>query len=157
MVKTTLAALLLCLSPLAWSASAIQHLLDAATPPDGVVFEVVESDDDALQWAIPQISHYVAQLRARFPDIDIAVVTHGSEQFALTSANRQQNPELHQEVQSLVQASGVPVHVCGTHAGWFGVDPEDFPAFVDVAPAGPVQISQYEELGYELIVVEAAD
>ncbi len=157
MNRILLAACLLCLSPLAWSASAIQHLLDAATPPDGVVFEVVESDDDALDWAIPQINHYVSQLRARFPDIEIAVVTHGSEQFALTRANRSENTAIHQGVQSLVQDADVPVHVCGTHAGWFGVDPEDFPAFVDVAPAGPVQIHQYEELGYELVVVEADD
>jgi hypothetical protein len=45
------------------------------------------------------------------------------------------------------------VHVCGTHAGWYGVTPEDFPDYVDVTTAGPAQINDYEAMGYELIVL----
>jgi len=157
MKKTALATLLFCLNTLAWAGDAIEHLLNATEPPQGVVFEVVESDSDALDWAIPQIRRHVSQLRKRFPGIEIAVVTHGSEQFALTAANRSENTAIHQGVQSLLQDGDVPVHVCGTHAGWFGVDPEDFPDYVDVAPAGPAQIHQYEELGYELVLIEPED
>jgi hypothetical protein len=46
------------------------------------------------------------------------------------------------------------VHVCETHAGWYGVTAEDFPDYVNVAPTGPGQISLYLELGYELIVID---
>ncbi len=48
----------------------------------------------------------------------------------------------------------VEVHICGTHAGWFNSDESDFPDYVDVAPVGPTQIGQYQELGYHLIRVE---
>ncbi len=51
--------------------------------PFGVVFEIVEHDENALQWAIPAIDRYVRQLRKRFPDIGLAVVSHGREEFAL--------------------------------------------------------------------------
>ena len=152
----TLTTLLL-LSTFSWAGSAIEHLLSASTPPHGVVFEVVESDDDALEWAIPEIRNYVQRLRHRYPDIEIAVVAHGSEQFSLTRANAGIKAEIHKGVQSLVQDSSVPVHVCGTHAGWYGVTPEDFPEYVDVAPAGPAQIHQYEELGYELVRIQGPD
>jgi hypothetical protein len=46
------------------------------------------------------------------------------------------------------------VHVCETHAGWYGVTAEDFPDYVDVAPTGPGQINLYQELGYDLIVIK---
>ena len=55
-----------------WAGSAIEYLLKADTPPYGVVFEVVESDDEALEWAIPQIRDYVRQLRERYPAISIS-------------------------------------------------------------------------------------
>ena len=58
-----------------------------------------------------------------------------------------------QQVQALV-AADVPVHVCETHAGWYGVTAEDFPDYVNVAPTGPGQVRLYEELGYDLIVVD---
>ena len=40
------------------------------------------------------------------------------------------------------------------HAGWYGISEEDFPAYVDVVPAGPIQIDQYRELGYRVIRIE---
>jgi intracellular sulfur oxidation DsrE/DsrF family protein len=64
-----------------------------------------------------------------------------------------ENMEIHQQVQALV-AEDVPVHVCETHAGWYGVTAEDFPDYVDVAPTGPGQVSLYQELGYDLIVID---
>ena len=57
-------------------------------------------------------------------------------------------------MQSLV-AEDVPVHVCATHASWYGVSPEDFPEYVNVAPTGPGQIQLYLELDYELIVIQS--
>lgn len=138
---------------LAHGADAITYLLNTDHPPPGVVFEVVEGDDDALDWAIPRIRDYVTRLRQRHPDLDLAVVTHGKEQFALQTRNRGEHAQAHQGVQSLL-GDQVQVHVCGIHAGWYGVTEEDFPAYVDVAPAGPTQIRNYEELGWDVVRVD---
>ena len=132
----------------------VNYILKMETPPLGVVFEVVEGDVDALKWAVPQINKFAKQLRDKFPDIAIAVVTHGKEQFGLVKTAQKENKELHQQVKSLVQNQDIPVHVCGTHASWYGKGEKDFPDYVDVTPAGPTQIANYEDMGYEKIVMD---
>ena len=152
--------LLLTLSLVSFSAIAsddqkeVNYILKLDTPPLGVVFEVVEGDVDALEWAIPQIKKFSKQLREKFPDIAIAVVTHGKEQFGLVKTAAKENEEVHSAVKSLVQNEDIPVHVCGTHASWFGKGVDDFPEYVDVTPAGPTQIANYEDMGYEKIVMD---
>ncbi|MDX2419374.1 MAG: DsrE family protein [Xanthomonadales bacterium] len=131
----------------------IKEILAQNDAPFGVVFEIVEGNGDALQWAIPAVNKYVKQLRERFPEIGLAVVSHGSEQFGLMKSKQKDNAEVHKTVQSLV-ASDVPVHVCGTHASWRGKEANDFPDYVDVAPAGPTEIRNYEAMGYVLVEVE---
>lgn len=151
-VVTTLLLLILQAVASASSLDHVERLIQAENPPDGVVFEIIEGAD-GLRWAIPQIIRYSERLRSRFPELSIAVVSHGREQFALQSTAREQFSEVHTLVQGLGRQQGIPVHVCGTHAGWYGVKPEDFPDYVDVAPTGPAQIRAYEELGYELILI----
>ncbi len=129
---------------------AIERLLAQDQPPFGVVFEIVERNEDALQWAIPAINRYARQLRERFPDIGLAVVSHGREEFALMKSREADNADVHRLVRSLV-ADDVPVHVCGTLASWHGKDAGDFPDYVDVTPAGPTAIRNYEAMGYLLI------
>lgn len=123
-------------------------------PPGGVVFEIVESEADALNWAIPKTAAMIGQLRRRFPGLPVAVVSHGSEMFALTLENSGTFKPVHDTVRSLSREQEVDVHVCGTHAGWYNTDESDFPAYVDLAPVGPTQIGQYQELGYHLIRIE---
>jgi len=149
--------ILLCFSlPGSVLAGSTQEVVDGIVKskqaPFGVVFEVVEGDSKALQWAIPAISQYVKQLRERFPDLGIAVVSHGREEFGLMKNRQQELPEVHSAVQSLV-ANDVPVQVCGTHASWRGKTAEDFPDYVNVVPAGPTEIRNYEDMGYTRIVV----
>lgn len=145
--------ILLWVSPvIAASLQNVEHILSAPTSPEGVVFEIVENGK-GLRWAIPQIVRYSERLRQRFPGLSIAVVSHGAEQFALQNSARENFDEVHTLVQQLGQQQNIPVHVCGTHADWYGVKPEDFPYYVDVAPSGPAQIRAYEELGYERIVI----
>ena len=132
----------------------VNYILKMETPPLGVVFEVVEGDVDALKWAVPQINKFAKQLRDKFPDIAIAVVTHGKEQFGLVNSEKEANKDLHKQVKSLVQNQDIPVHVCGTHASWYGKGEKDFPDYVDVTPAGPTQIANYEDMGYEKIVMD---
>ena len=131
----------------------IQQLLAQNDAPFGVVFEIVEGSGEALQWAIPAVNKYVKQLRERYPDIGLAVVSHGSEQFGLMKNKQQKNAQVHKTVQSLV-ASDVPVHVCGTHASWRGKEAKDFPDYVDVSPAGPTEIRNYEDMGYVLVEIQ---
>lgn len=141
---------------LAQAADEISHLLQSAQPPAGVVFEVVESDGDALQWAIPRISSHAQRLRERFPGLEIAVVSHGKEQFALQKRHRSEYRAVHDGVQSLL-GDKVQLHVCGTHAGWYGVTEEDFPDYVNVTAAGPAQVNDYENLGWEVVVLGPPD
>lgn len=132
---------------------AVEKLLAQSEPPQGVVFEIVEADESALENLLPQVRSTIKSIRARFPTTEFAVVSHGKEEFALQSQYQGEHAEIHQQVQSLV-ADDVPVHVCETHAGWYGVTAEDFPDYVNVAPTGPGQVSLYQELGYELIIIE---
>jgi hypothetical protein len=134
-------------------ADSVAALLAAEEIPAGVVFEVVSDDEDALVELLPRLKADIERLRARFPDLPVAIVTHGTEQFALIRENRNSNPELHTITEELVTDKDIDVHVCGTHAGWFDVLPEDFPDYVDVAASGPAQINDYRALDYILIVL----
>ena len=126
----------------------VDDLLARAEAPPGVVFEVSTTDSNALRWALPQIQREAARLRGRFPGLPMAVVTHGREQFALQREHRSDNASVHRQVESLVADRDIPVHVCETFAEHNGVGAEQFPDYVDVAPEGPAQIRNYEELGY---------
>lgn len=131
----------------------INEILKLENPPFGVVFEIAKGDRSALQWAIPAVKNYAQQLRDKFPQIGIAVVSHGKEQFALMKSEQNGNEQVHQTVKSLV-ADDIPVHVCGTHASWFNKSAEDFPDYVNVAPAGPTEINNYVDMGYIKIVLD---
>ena len=148
------------LAALAGSANAAPTTLDAllARPvaPPGVVFEIVDRDPDALELALPWVKQAAQRLKARFPGLPMALVTHGQEMFALQTGQRAGNPAIHQIAESLSLDDGIPVHVCETYAGWRGLAAEDFPAYVDVAPAGPAQIRNYEALDYVRLVVPRA-
>jgi len=102
---------------------------------------------------IPAVRRDIDRLRARFPGLDIAVVSHGKEQFALTYENREDYAEVQDQVQSLVNNMRVTFHVCGTYARMHGVEVEEFPEYVDVAPYGPGQVKSYIEFGYVKILV----
>lgn len=130
----------------------VEQLMQQAEPPIGVVFEIVTSDEAGLEWALPLTRRYIEQLRQRYPDLPLAVVTHGREQFALQNADRDAQQALHTQVRSLTD-NDIPVYVCGTYAGWRGLNPEDFPDYVNVAAAGPAQINDYLALGYTRVLV----
>jgi len=135
----------------------VDRLLAADEEPVGVVFEIVEGEEDALRWALPEVARLSARLRERFPDLPIAVVTHGREQFGLL-ANEADGPlaDIHGRAQQL-RAEEIDLHVCGVHAGWDGYTPEDFPAYVDVSASGPAQIRDYRNIGFVLIELESPD
>jgi intracellular sulfur oxidation DsrE/DsrF family protein len=132
----------------------LQKILSSSKPPAGVVFEIASGDDDGLKWAIPLVQSYTKQLREKFPNIELAVVSHGEELFQLTRDNRQFFADSHKQVQSLIEDQDIEVHVCGNYAASFGVNEDDFVDYVDVAERGPAQVKAYENAGYELIFIK---
>ena len=130
--------------------ASVQAIIDNGKTPEGVVFEIVNRDKQYLNWALPEAERLSSQLRNKFPSLDIAIVTHGSEQFALTKVQLAKNAALNDTVMSL-NKSDVQVHVCGTHAERKGVAAEEFSELVDVTAEGPAQINDYIKLGYEKI------
>ena len=129
----------------------IEQILALQEAPSGVVIEIVTSSENSLNWALPRAQKYIKQLREKFAELDIAIVTHGNEQFALTKKNDKKYKKIHSLTQQLVTDTKVPLHVCGTYASWKNINKEDFPDYVDVTAAGPATINDYIALGYLLI------
>lgn len=132
----------------------IDAIIAMDNSPEGVVFEIVTSHPDGLRWALPEAKKGIEKLRAKFPDLEIAVVTHGREQFALQKKNQERFKKVHSLTESLVKDSGVNLHVCGTYAEWHNVTAEEFADYADVAAAGPAQINDYVKLGFTKILIE---
>lgn len=128
----------------------IGRILALPTAPAGVVFEIASGQESGLAWALPEIKHQSARLRARFPGLSITVVSHGKEQFALSQDNKQRFRAVHDAVRQIRQ-DDIEVQVCGTHAGWRNLDREDFPDYVGVVAAAPVTIDNYRQIGYEVV------
>ena len=147
--------LLVCLLvlPAGLSASQVKPILELKTPPEGVVIEIITDDEDGMEWVVPKVERMVQQLRQRFPGLDVAIVSHGAEMFAMLENESKNYSEVHQGVQSLMKDNNVELYVCGTYAGWQGHENEDFPSYVNVAAVAPAQINDYLNLGYELIVI----
>lgn len=148
-----LVALVALTDPASAAPLTLDELLARPVAPPGVVFEIVDRDPGALAVALPWVKQAAQRLKARHPGLPMALVTHGNEMFALQNGQRADNEAIHQIAQSLSRDDGIPVHVCETYAGWRGLAAEDFPAYVDVAPAGPTQIRNYEALDYVRLVV----
>lgn len=130
----------------------IDRLLSQTQEPDGVVFEVLEFGSDSWQWLSPMLENYTQQLRAKFPNIDLAIVSHGLEQFELTKQASISQPKAINTLKELSNQS-VDVHVCGVHSRWVNVDESAYLDFVDVAKSGPATINDYKNIGYTLIEI----
>ena len=142
------------LSIAAESSKKIDELLLLGEAPTGVVFEIVSGDINRLKLALPKTQKYIKQLREKFPGLEIAIVTHGNEQFALKQSNNKKFKKVHSLTQQLVNEDHVPLHVCGTYASWKNISAEEFPDYVDVTAAGPATINDYVSLGYILVKLD---
>lgn len=132
----------------------IETILAADSPPAGVLFNVLEYEEDALEWIVPRIEHYVALLRQRYPDFDVVVVSHGDEIFALRDEEKWLYKDVHERIQRLSEKLDVRFHVCGAYARANGIDESEFPQYVDVVPLATTQIKDYQEMGYMVITTE---
>lgn len=150
MTRRLLAALVLWIAAAAGAQAAedLATILARASPPAGVVFELFKLDVEEVRSLIPQVADHVETLRARFPGLPVAVVSHGNELRALQRKRAGDFAQIHDQVQRLTGTADVEMHACGTYAGWQGIAAEDFPDYIDVVPSGPQQIRDYEERGY---------
>ena len=145
---------LLSFSVLASDKTDIDKILSMSEAPDGVVFELIGSEDSKyLPNALTKVETYKDILQKKFPGIEVAVVAHGSEQFELTKDNAKKEKKSHDLVKRIT-LDNVPVHICETHAGWRGIEAQDFPDYITVSSQGPTQIKEYQELGYLLVVID---
>lgn len=134
-------------------ANSVEEVLKYQNQPPGIVFEVISGDENKLNELLPGLIIDIKKLRNKFPGIPVAVVTHGSEQFSLMTKKREKYKEMHNEIERMAKEENIDVHVCGTHAEWRGVTPEEFPSYVDVSAEGPAQINDYIELDYVRIII----
>ena len=132
----------------------IEEVLAAKSPPAGVLFNVLEYEEDALEWIVPRIEHYVTLLRQHYPQLEIAIVSHGDEIFALRDEEKWLYKDVHKRIQRLSEQLDVTFHVCGAYAKANGVDESEFPQYVDVVPLATTQIKDYREFGYTVITTE---
>jgi len=110
----------------------IASILAQSEIPDGVVFELLGSENGRyLPNALSKIESYTAQLKKKYPEIEIAVVAHGAEQFELTKNNSQKHSNTHRQVQRIT-SEDITVHICETHASWRGIEASDFPEYITV-------------------------
>jgi len=130
----------------------VQSIIDSGTAPEGVVFEIVNRDTEYLDWALKEVEVLTQKLHIKYPHLDIAIVSHGPEQFALMDRNLNLNVPLKTLVMSLVNKD-IDIHVCGTYAEYKGVDPVEFSKLVNVSAEGPAQLSDYIKLGYVRIKI----
>ena len=132
--------------------SQVQLIIDSNKAPEGVVFEIANRDKNYLDWALKEADILSQKLRDKYPQIEIAIVSHGSEQFSLMHNRLSKNISLNSVVKSLVE-SNVDIHVCGTYAEYKGVDASEFSELVNVAAEGPAQIEDYLKLGFIKIIM----
>lgn len=131
----------------------VNKLIQAKEAPDGVVFELISWDERTWTWAAPMITALRHQLKQKFPDIDVVLVSHGGEQFQLTQERQHEQPEAIAQLQSLSE-DGMSLHVCGTHSSWKDVPDTAYIDIIDVSPSGPAQINDYIKLGYTHILLQ---
>lgn len=132
----------------------IDQIINSNQEPFGVVFEVVEGDKDAWKWVAPMLEKQTLRLRNKYPEIAIAIVSHGYEQFQLTKSNAKNNQKMTNILKDLVINQNADLHVCGTHSSWYQVSDDEYIDLVDVSISGPAKINDYKNLDYDLVVID---
>ncbi len=122
--------------------------------PEGVLFLVMEQDDEALYWVLPRVTHYTQQLREKWSDLAIVVLSHGDEMLSLTNDLKSLHNELHQAIKKLMADYNVLFQVCGSYASFADIDVSEFPDHIDVVPFAPAEIETYRQMGFKMINLE---
>lgn len=96
----------------------------------------------------------VKLVKRAYPAVDIAVVSHGAEEFALQKSASTEYADVHNLFNNLVSTQGVSIHVCGAVGGLKQLTQEDFPEFVSYSASGMAQVNDYKSLGYSVVVIK---
>ena len=81
----------------------VEKIVESKNPPIGIVFEIVDfSTKNYLELALNRFDTYQKRLKEAHPDIKLAIVSHGREQFALSSSNKQKFSKTHRLVQRIL-------------------------------------------------------
>ncbi len=134
----------------------VDDIIASDQRPEGIVFELIEFDDDVWTWAAPMLRSLTRQLEEKYPSLDRALVSHGAEIFDLAKESGNQDKEEIQQL-SILADEGLEVHVCGTYASYKHLEDNDFLSFVDVAPSAPAQLNDYIKLGFVPILLRKPD
>lgn len=132
----------------------VAEIVAANIAPEGVVFDIETLEQGALAELSDYIKWQIKTLKQAYPNVDIAVVSHGIEEYALQTSNQSKHEKLHSLFANLVEKDEVSVHVCGAVAGLKNLTQEDFPEFVSYSDSGMAQINDYKALGYQVIVIK---
>lgn len=132
----------------------VDKLLAATEAPVGVVFEVVTGSGDNLDAILTQIHDWTKSLKKRFESLPVVVISHGQEQFSLTSDVLAKNTALQQAL-TTIRSDDVPVMVCGNHASLRGVDTASYPQEIDVVKTAPATVRELRARRYAVIIVSA--
>jgi len=130
----------------------VERILAQEPLPPGIVFEIMAGEADALNSLLPKVEELAAYIGDVAPQLDLAVVSHGNEMFALKSSEGFVHEEAHRSAKRLVDAR-VDVYICGAYANMRQVDWDAFLPFVVVAESGPAQVNDYRALGYEIVFI----
>lgn len=149
MTRKIVLLLLVTILPLkAFAISEITDLLKNNEAPSGVVIEITSGDPLYLKKIMPELIKNIKQLQEKFTNLPVAIVSHARESLLLSSKETQKYPAFQNQIKSLANDANTTVHVCGTYASWYNLEESDFPEYINVSPAGPVQVDDYIELGY---------
>ncbi|MDH5517615.1 MAG: DsrE family protein [Gammaproteobacteria bacterium] len=146
-MKYLSAILLLLFSSNSYSYDVLQNIAKKDKTPAGIVIEITSGDRLYLAKIIAELKNDIEAIKKKHKDLPVAIVSHARESLLLTTKNSQAQPKLHAAIKSLSD-NNTNVHVCGTYASWFNVSADEFPDYINVSPAGPLQVDDYIELGY---------
>ena len=92
-------------------ALSIDDLIAHNKRPTGVVIEIVSGDRTLLNTLLPGLNEDIHRLRKKYPDLPIAIVSHGQEQFMLTNNNRSEAEQTHAIVKQLTNNENIDVTI----------------------------------------------
>ena len=129
----------------------LENLIKQNERPPGVVIEITSGDPLYLKKIIKELQNDIDKLQKKFKDLPVAIVSHARESLLLAKEETKKHKGFENQIKTLANDDNTTVHVCGTYASWFNVSEEEFPDYISVSPAGPVQVDDYTDLGYILI------
>jgi len=152
MINRFITVILFCLLPATVLAfEDIEDLLKQDERPAGVVIEITSGDPLYLKKIIKELQGDITKLQTKFKDLPVAIVSHARESLLLATKETKKHKGFENQIKTLASDNNTTVHVCGTYASWFNVSEEEFPDYINVSPAGPVQVDDYTDMGYILI------